>query len=434
MADESLFLAWRIYLLTVPFVSALNGLSMHLSGISVLGPAFHAAFTIGLLGAALLSPGVPKAWGRIGVAYGSFLALVGVQLALGHSSVEDLPTLYKWFLPMLLFSTYARWSYLGQPAVRARMIRTLRVVPILYSSLMLISFVVYLTTGFEATLFDPGAHRFTGFNWAYNPVVNVFFISAYLSFILAPQPARMTLSEGAAFLLLRSKTAAVYYLLMGAGLGRRLYGKARRWGALRGPLIAGALAVSLVLGARQTFSAMDLYGAGLVSAARGDAGQLAEVAAGTRTLLALFALEDIPTWPAVNLLTGNGMNVDRRLENPRWAAVVGMKKYGEASITKEDKTSELDVLGMLDLFGLWGLACLAYFFFVLPFREIRLPWFRTFYLVIVGLSLLGGHMLNNPQAASVLVATLLCLRWMSGGPARASVRELELGGAVNRPA
>ena len=50
--------AW--YLLGVPLVTSINGLSMHLFGVSLVGPLYHAAFSLLLIAAALISDSVAK--------------------------------------------------------------------------------------------------------------------------------------------------------------------------------------------------------------------------------------------------------------------------------------------------------------------------------------------------------------------------------------
>src|SRR5712664_2652927 len=96
----------------VPLVTSVNGLSLHLLGLSAVGPIYHGVFSLLLIAIALASDQVEKGWAIIAVLFGTFILLVSAQLVAGFSYASDIGTLYKWFMPLLLFAAYFRWRYL----------------------------------------------------------------------------------------------------------------------------------------------------------------------------------------------------------------------------------------------------------------------------------------------------------------------------------
>jgi hypothetical protein len=399
------------YLLGVPLVTSINGLSMHILGVSLVGPLYHAAFSLILIGMALISDSVEKSWTSIATLFGIFGLIVGVQLAEGFSYLSDIGTLYRWFMPLLLFAVYWRWSYLRTDEGRAALVSVFHVVPLWYSGLIITSFLVYLLTGFQATLFEEGAKRFTGFTWAFNPVVNVFFICAYVNFLLETTSLVRTSIYGFAFFNLLSKTTLAYYAVAALGVARRSWQRAKPFGALRSVVAVPAMALVLALGVRQSLTSAAIIAASYGGGPQGvSATSLYKEQVVQRGAWAAFAVQDIPQWPAVNLVFGNGIEVDRRLINPLWAASIGVAQYRDVELGKGNKTSELDVLGPLDMFGFVGMTCFAAVFYVYPFVVTRLPAFRLYYTLLVGLSLLSGHLINNPQATTLLVFFILVTR------------------------
>jgi len=62
------------------------------------------------------------------------------------------------------------------------------------------------------------------------------------------------------------------------------------------------------------------------------------------------------------------------------------------------------------LFGLAGACIFAAVFYIYPLFAIKLPHFRLYSLLLTGLSLATGHLLNNPQAATLFVTSILFLK------------------------
>lgn len=411
MPNATILFLVSLYLLGVPFVTSVNGLSLILLDVSAIGPAYHGLFSVALIAVALASPGVPKSWPLIAAVSAGFAVLAGAHLALGFSDPADLDTLYKWYMPLVLFAAYFRWDYLAGEVANRHLFATFRTIPLLYAVLIFVSALAYALTGFEATVFEEGTLRFTGFAFAYNPTINALFLCAYAHFVLDPVGVARTVVYCAAFLLLRSKTTVAYFALAALVPLRTLWWRWRRLGALRGLVAVPLLALVLTVGAIQTYEAADPTGH--VASAEGSirldrfVGLLLE----GRLEWLLFAATDIPQWPAVNLAVGNGMNLDRRLINPVWWAGLGSRKYQGASLSKEDKTPELDLLGPLDLFGIGGLLYYVALFYVYPLWRIRLPFFRPFYCFMIFLSIVTGHVINNPQTTTLLVFFLLALKY-----------------------
>lgn len=407
------------YLALTPVVTSVNGLSLIVLDISAIGPLYHALFSASLLAIGLGSPVVRKSWGLIAAAFGVFGCLIATQLAAGYSGVGDLGILYKWFMPLLLFAVYFRWDYLGTPAAQRQMIGLFQQLPMVYAALILVSAGAYLLTGFQATMFEAGTLRFSGFTFAYNPTVNAMFLCGYIAYVVAPVGALRTIVYCAAFLLLRSKTAIVYLAMALLAPLRRLMPRARLFGVLRGLIAAPLVFLVLTLGVYQTYQAADPTGQ---TTERGlDLAWFGRKLVENRVDWLIFTATDLPQWPAANLLVGNGMNIDRRFVNPTWWAIIGQKHYMNRPLSRTDKNPELDLLGPLDLFGVIGLACFLVAFYVYPFRVIRLPFFRPFYAFMLFVSVFSGHLINNPQTTPLLVFFILTLRartnsFDGGGP------------------
>ena len=397
-----------VYLALTPVVTSVNGLSLILLDISAIGPLYHALFSASLLAIGLGSPVVRKSWRLIAVAFGVFGGLVAAQLAAGYSGVGDLGILYKWFMPLLLFAVYFRWDYLGTPAAQRQMIGLFQQLPMVYATLIFVSAAAYLLTGFEATMFEAGTLRFSGFTFAYNPTVNAMFLCGYVAYVVAPVGPLRTIVYSAAFLLLRSKTAIAYLAMALLAPLRRLMPRARSFGVLRGLMAAPVVFLVLTLGVYQTYQAADPT---RQTTERGlDLTWFAQKLVENRVDWLIFTATDLPQWPRANLLVGNGMNIDRRFINPTWWAMIGQQRYLSQPLSRTDKNPELDLLGPLDLFGVIGLACFLAAFYVYPFRVIRLPFFRPFYAVMLFLSVFSRHLINNPQTTPLLVFFILTLR------------------------
>jgi len=395
------------YLLGVPLISSLNGLSMHLLGVSVLGPIYHALFSALLIGVALVSGVVEKSWGTITLLFGTFAALVATQLASGFSLPADVGQLYKWFMPLLLFAVYYRWSYFQTDEGRAALVTVFQRLPVWYSALITLSLVVYVLTGFEATVFEQGVRRFSGFTWAYNPVVNAFFICGYVNYFVGETSLLRTLFYVFAFYNLRSKTSIIYFTLAALGLVRRMWGAAWRFGVLRWAGAVPVTAAVLWIGLRASLQATTIYGGGTGS--QSSVTRFVQEVQ-WRGVLAAVALADIPQWPTANLLVGNGMEIDRRLVDPMWASTIGVAKFGDVDLTKSNKAPELDFLGPVDIFGLVGMACFVAVFYLYPLIVARSRMFRRYYVLLIVLSLLSGHLINNPEATTLLVFFILLAR------------------------
>src|SRR5262249_38624497 len=120
-------------------------------------------------------------------------------------------------------------------------------------------------------------------------------------------------------------------------------------------------------------------------------------------------LNDVSDWSATNIIFGNGLNVDRRLESPLWEQMMA-RFYAGQDLDKGNKVIELDMLGHFDLFGLAGAIPFAFAFYVYPLFAIKLPYFKFYWLFIIFLSVFGGDLLNNPQTGTLLVILILLLR------------------------
>jgi hypothetical protein len=73
------------------------------------------------------------------------------------------------------------------------------------------------------------------------------------------------------------------------------------------------------------------------------------------------------------------------------------------------------MLGHFDLFGLAGVLVFAGLFYVYPMLQIRLPYFRRYVLLLLVLSLTGGHLLTNSHTMPIFVFLLLFARSYSAG-------------------
>ena len=410
MPNPTLLFFIIVYLAGVPLITSINGLSLILLKISAVGPTYHAAFTAGLLIVGLLSRNVEKSWRLIVVLFGIFGVLVAVQLGAGFSNVSDLGTLYKWFMPLLLFAVYERWSYLRDPVARRRLVALFQFLPAAYGTLITISALVYVTTGFEATTFEKGTHRFSGFAFAFNPTINALFLCAYVNFLLEPVGLLRMVAYCGSFTLLKSKTAVAYVAMALMAPFRTRWRQARRWGVVRVLVTVPLVIMTLTLGAMETLKALDPTGHVKSSEGRITVERVGQLLVEGRLDWLIFYATDLPQWSPLNLAIGNGLNIDRRLLNPVWWATLGSAKYESAALTKYDKTPELDLLGPLDLFGLIGLACYVAVFYGYPLRRIRLPHFRTFYVFMIFLSIVAGHLVNNPQTTTLLVFFIFLLR------------------------
>jgi len=333
-----------------------------------------------------------------------------VQLAAGFSSLDDVGTLYKWFMPLLLFAVYERWTYLRAPAAQRRVIALFQHLPAVYGALIALSAFVYVTTGFEATTFEKGAHRFSGFAFGFNTTVNVLLLCAYVNFVLEPIGVLRLVAYCGSFVLLKSKTTVAYFAMAVFAPLRRQWRQVHRWGVVRVLVAVPVIITVLTLGVMQTIGAVDPTGG--IRSAEGPITlrRFGELLVEGRGDWLIFYATDLPQWTPANLAFGNGLNIDRRMLNPVWWVTLGSRKYQGASLSKQDKTPELDLLGPLDLFGLLGLACYVTVFYVYPLRRIRLPYFRPFYLFMIFLSIVTGHLVNNPQTTTLLVFFILLLR------------------------
>jgi hypothetical protein len=313
-------------------------------------------------------------------------------------------------MPLLLFAVYERWSYLRDPVAQRRLVALFQYLPVAYGVLIAISALLYVTTGFEATTFEKGTHRFSGFAFAFNPTVNALFLCAYVNFLLEPVGVLRMVAYCGSFALLKSKTAVAYVAMALVAPLRGRWHLARRWGVVRVLVTVPVVVLALAFGVRQTLSAVDPTGHVKSSEGQITLERFGQLLIEGRVDWLIFYATDLPQWSPLNLAVGNGLNVDRRMLNPIWWATLGSAKYQGASLTKQDKTPELDLLGPLDLFGLIGLACYVAVFYVYPLRRIRLPYFRLFYLFMIFLSIFAGHLLNNPQTTTLLVFFILLLR------------------------
>ena len=412
MTDTRLLRILCAYLVGVPIITSINGLSMHLAGVSAIGPAYHTLFSLLIIAAALVSPHVEKNRLAIIAVAGLFAMLVVVQVALGLSdfSLADVGQLYKWFLPLLLFAVLCRWQYLSTPEARAKLSFVFEIIPIIYSVLILISLLSYLLFNFNPTVFDFGSstQRFIGFAWAYNPTVDAFFICGYLTLVLRNIAVWKKLLCGVGFALLISKTAVVYFGFLGFSFVRERFKKIS--GTSRALVLVPTVVVLAAVfwfGLTQSFRSANLYGN--YSSAPLTIQDFAEVAQAGRLDWWIYMLGDVSDWPLTNIIFGNGLNVDRRLESPLWQETVGHFYEGK-DLDKSNKVLELDMLGHFDLFGLAGAIPFAFVFYVYPLFAIKLPYFKLYSLFITFLSVFGGDLLNNPQTGTLLVVLFLFLR------------------------
>jgi hypothetical protein len=408
-----------IYLVGIPVISSLNGLSMHLAGVSAIGPIYHTAFSLAIIGLALLSPSVEKSFPAVFAAVAFTVLMIGTQCALGLSdfALLDLGTLYKWLMPILLLAVFCRWRYLAQSEAKQKLEQVFRDIPLVYSGLIFLSLATYLAFGFNPTVFGESAKmRFVGYAWGYNATVNTFFICGYLNLLLLKTPTWMKIVYGLAFILLLSKTAVAYFALLGVSLVRP-YVLRRSFRARSLLLLAAApvMAAAGWFGYIQTLRSADLYG----GASQSDATTL-ETVVGALTNTRLdwwqYVIEDAADWPALNVVIGNGTNIDRRLETSLWWNQIGRRFYRDLHVGKQNKTLELDMLGHFDLFGGVGMLVFAGLFYVYPMLRIKLPFFRPYLLFLVVLSLFGGHVVNNSHTTPIFVFLLLFTR--NHNPAR----------------
>lgn len=420
VSNRSILAIICLYLLGLPVISSLNGLSMHLTGISAIGPLYHTVFSLVLIAIGVGSRCVQKSAPAIFWAAVLVLTLVGVQCALGLSnfSLSDLGQLYKWLMPIGLLAVFYRWRYFAYPEAQELLARTFRIVPLLYSGLIFVSFLTYLTFGFNPTLFEEGTRvRFVGFAWGYNTTVNSFFICAFPTLFMQRTPPWVRLVCGLGFFLLLSKTAVVYFALLGFSFARPyLKTPSLTPQRLAGIVMACALLVGIVwFGFQETVRSADLY---QEEPDRDSTtmGMVSDAVMATRLDWWQYVLEDAPSWPVTNLVFGNGLNIDRRVESPLWWRLIGSRYYTGLKVDKSTKTLELDMLGHFDLFGLLGASVFAALFYVYPLLKIKVPLFRPFYVFLILLSMTGGHLLNNPHATSLLVFFLLFLRNHSAAP------------------
>jgi len=403
------------YLLGVPVVTSLNGLSLHIFGVSSIGPLYHVFFSVLLICTGLIHPKVEKNYPVLLAIFGSFVGLVGVQLVLGFSAfaVFDLGQLYKWYMPLLLFAVYYRWSYLRKHEAARRLSKVFQNVPLVYSIAIVISVLTFVVFGFNPTLFAPGTLRFTGFSFGYNTTVNAFLICAYANYVLLPTAAWRKLIYALSFVAMNSKTAVIYFAFIGLSFVVSAL-RARRVGMLFVvvvlPIVASVLAMSLLVGYQLTTRA-PYARLNVEKLERGDVTGFALDFLGARQWWWNYAVTDVPKWPTLNLIVGNGMQVDRRVtRDSTFEEWLGSRIYGSPVYSKESKTFELDGIAILDLFGVCGAAVFAGVFYIYPFFSVRQPYFRIFQSFLVFLSLAGGHVINNPQTATLLVFLILFLR------------------------
>jgi hypothetical protein len=402
-----------LYLLLTPIVTSFNGLLMHLSGgVSTIGPAFHAICSFFLIVLGLFHPSVEKNYVLIAVFFALIGVTVGVQLLLGFSdqTLTDVGQLYKWYLPLMLFAVYSRWEYIRDPKGQKILGRVFQQLPLIYGGLIILSAASYFVFGFNPTLFPEGTLRFTGFTWGYNSIVNVFFICGYVNYIVFRTSNPAKLINSISFILLNSKTAVVYYALVGwSFIGSRLR-SLRLWEktliiAFSLPLLAGVLWFGYIQSIRAADSSGDFSARGQ----KVDAEALIGALTNARFAWYKFVWEDVSDWPAINLLVGNGTNVDRRHLNPIWDEMIGSRWYNGATLDKSDKAIELDVLGHMDMLGVLAASTFAFVFFIYPLLVVKLPHFRCYQIFLIVLSMLGGHLINNPQTGVLVVFFYLFL-------------------------
>jgi len=413
MSQKVLLLAVCAYLLGVPLVTSLNGLSIFFTGISSVGPLYHAGFSLFMIFLGLTNRRLRKNWLLIGTTFGLFTFLVLVQILLGYSDLAlfDLGQLYKWFMPILLFVIFYRWHYLAEPGAQRLLISVFQNVPFIYSILVLLSAVTFFFFHFNPTLLPAGSLRFTGFSYGYNTTINSFFIAAYVNFILIPVSNRRKLYYGLAFIGLNSKSAIAYYALIGwsffAGWWQRV-NRLRRVGILI--LASPVLVLFFWFGYNRTIRAVDSYGFYAKQGSVVDSDVLFQHISDSRFTLWKYAMQDIPQWPIENIFLGNGKNIDRRVVSSLWWDLYGSRWFSNLEINKSTKGVELDLLGHLDLFGVLGTLWFVGIFYIYPLLKIRLPYSRLYFFFLILLSLFSGHVINNPQTATLLVFLILFLR------------------------
>jgi len=407
MDNKSLLQLICYYLLLTPVVSSINGLSLHLYDISLFGPAYHGLFSLVIILAGLFSNNVEKKSSLVLLVFSYFVFVVILHWVLGLSSIADTGQLYKWFFPVLMFVVFQKWSYFAKEECQKSFLEVFAKLPVIYSFLILISFLAYYIFGFEATLFAEGAKRFSGFAFAYNPTVNVLILCGLLNFIYFRTPIHRRIFFAWAFYNLRSKLAVLYFLLIGFSLVKKWFLEKRY--KLRFAFLGFPILLFLGwFGYVQSLDSADLYGT-----IRSETSLTGEVLLGSlyggRLGFVLFFVDDFPRWPLVNKLFGNGMNIDRRL-NSNYDLFVGSQWYESTTLTKANKNFELDLMGPIDMFGITGMIFFVSVFYVYPIVKIRLRFFRPFYFVVIVLSLYGGHIVNNPQVAPLLVFLILLLK------------------------
>lgn len=399
------------YLLLTPVVTSLNGLAMHQGGPSVIGPAFHATASLLILILAGVNPRIPKRWDVVALCFGAALTVVSVQIATGRTDARlaDVGQLYKWFAPVLVYAVLFDWRLPVDGEAWKNLCRVFFFLPIIYAALNFLSLAVYLATGFEATLFDAQVKRFSGFAWAYNPTVNAMLLCAYANGRVHRTPMWQRIVALGGFGLLRSKTAVLYGLLFLWPYFATADKSTRR----RRPAMALGLVLLpglLWLGWRESGRAADLYG---YSTSTGQATSTlttfwdASVKASGRLELLEFYATDYWNWAPNEQLFGNGLNLDRRIESAAWSSTTAARNYANGETSKATKAPEFDLFGHLDLLGLVGTTPFFVLFYVYPFLSIRTLGFGLFYGCMTVLSVVAGHLTNNPQTGIFLVFFLL---------------------------
>lgn len=208
---------------------------------------------------------------------------------------------------------------------------------------------------------------------------------------------------------LRSKTAVLYGLLFLWPYFATADKSTRR----RRPAMALGLVLLpglLWLGWRESGRAADLYG---YSTSTGQATSTlttfwdASVKASGRLELLEFYATDYWNWAPNEQLFGNGLNLDRRIESAAWSSTTAARNYANGETSKATKAPEFDLFGHLDLLGLVGTTPFFVLFYVYPFLSIRTLGFGLFYGCMTVLSVVAGHLTNNPQTGIFLVFFLL---------------------------
>ena len=414
-----------VYLLATAFVTTINGLMMHLSGgISAIGPIFHGLYSLCLIALGICHPGVKKNWLLIFIIYGLVLLIVIVQVYMGFSdgTLRDIGQLYKWYMPVMLFAVYYRWEYVRTSEGQKTLSRVFQKLPLIYSGLIIFSASTYFLFGFNPTLFPDGTLRFTGFSWGYNSTINVFFICGYVNYLFFQSSTSDRLVNLIAFLLLNSKTAVAYFALVAWSYVERLMRSLKLRQKTVILLIALPFLTAVIgIGYKQSLRAADASGDFTAAGQEVDSTLLLRALTNSRFAWYSFMWDDVADWPIINLMFGNGTNVDRRKLNPLWDIKIGSNWYSDAKLDKTDKAIELDVLGHLDMLGLLAAIVFALVFYVYPFYSIKLPRFYLYQIFLIILSMLGGHMINNPQTGVLIVFFYLFLSGYSHSQKRINV-------------